>query len=187
MKDLKDSYEYFAKIFSSSACPLSEVHGMMIGYLVADKDPCFQTWSTLIIDDLAFDVLPDKAQDELKQLFLYSHVQLASDTMPTYFLLPADNSCFLSRLKALSDFSRGFLYGFGLSEYSHCLIEDKVIGEMLNEITQFSQIDVHTEDDSEDNTKAYEHVVSYINEHLHQWKALCLKVTSKFNKELLVN
>lgn len=189
MEDLDDSYRYLSKIFGtvSLQCSLSEMHGMIIGYLVADKYGCFKTWSELVSDDIPLQSLPEKATDEVKQLFLFSHVQLSAEQQNVDILLPSGSDSFLARLKGLSDFSRGFLYGFGVSDHSHELLSDNDVSDILADLTQFSQVDVHNEDDTTQNIEAFNHIVSYIQEHLIPWKKICTKLIEESKKELLIN
>ena len=187
MEDKNSSYSHLVEIFKYSQCSLSEIHGMIAGYIVADKDICFKTWLELVEDDIGLSHLPDSAFDQIKQVFLYTHVQFASDYSKVDVLLPNKSDCFLARVKAFSDFSRGFLYGFGLSDYSHQLLEDSRICEVLDEVTQFSQVDVQNDDESEQSIEALEHIINYVQEHLVSWKNHCQNVVRENSKELLVN
>lgn len=187
MEEKDNSYGHLVEVFKHSQCSLSEIHGMIAGYIVADKDICFKTWSNLVEDDIALSQLADSASDQIRQVFLYTHVQLSSDQLKADILLPNKSDCFLARLKAFSDFSRGFLYGFGLSEYSHQLLEDVSICEVLDEMTQFSQVDVQNDDENDQSIEALEHIIDYVQEHLGSWKKHCKKLVREKSKELLVN
>ena len=187
LEDQNSSYTHLVEVLKNSHCSLSEIHGMMAGYILEDKDVCFKTWSELVEDDIGLSQLPESASDQIKQVFLYTHVQLASSVHNVDLLLPASTNCFLARVKAFSDFSRGFLYGFGLSEFSHQLLEDSNVCHILDEMTQFSQVDVHNDDDSEQNLAALEHIIDYVQEQLGSWKKHCQKLIREGAEELLVN
>ena len=179
MEDFDQSYQYLVDFFGKNplGCSLSELHGMILGYQVADQDACFKTWSSLVTDDIPLDALPEKVSDQIKQLFLFTHIQICQENMDLDLLIPEKSSAFLGRVKALSDLSRGFLYGFGIAQSSSKLLEISSIGDMLNEMTQFSQIDVHYEQSEQiqDELKALDEIIDYVKNSLRVCKRLCAK------------
>lgn len=175
VEDFNQAYSELRDFFTKNPidCPLSELHGMILGYQVADNDACFKTWSNLVRDDVELNSLPEKVSDQIKQLFLYSHIQICQTNIQTDLLIPQENTPFLQKLKALADFSRGFLYGFGVAGSSIKLLAKPQIREILNDMTQFSQVDVHQDQDSNYENDDFNQILNYLKSSLAQWKQLC--------------
>jgi len=141
------SYELISTNFQKRSLLLSvaELHGMMLGYLSTNPDPCFKTWTLLIDDLLLWDDLDDITQDQLARLFLSGNIELVQHVLDLTLALPDENQSFLTRLTAMADWCRGYLYGVGLANPPACLFEDDEIQELLNDITQFSQVEIDVE------------------------------------------
>lgn len=185
---LNDSYQQLEKLFKEHNldCSVSELHGMVIGYLISDGDCCYKTWSGLVSEDLDIVSLPEQCSDQIKQLFLYSHIQLSSPEISVDIFLPDLHNGLLTQVHGLADFSRGFLYGFGVSQNSVKLIENQLIHEILKEMTCFSQVDVQNLDD-QNNGQALAEIIDYIQSNLYHWKQLCLESCDEKLQSKVVN
>lgn len=140
-------YELLANNFQKQGLLLSaaEIHGMMLGYLSVNPEPCFKTWTLLVDDLLLWDGLDERAQEQLSKLFLAAHMELIQQRLDLTLALPDADQSFLSRLSAFADWCRGYLYGVGLSDPPSCLFDDYELQNLLNDITQFSQVDLEIE------------------------------------------
>jgi uncharacterized protein YgfB (UPF0149 family) len=158
-------YDLLANNFQKKGLLLStaETHGMMLGYLSTAEDACFKTWTLLVDDLLLWNELDEAIQDQLAKLFLSSHMELVQHVLDLTLAIPSHEQSFLSRLSATSDWCRGYLYGIGLSTPPGCLFDDHDIQELLNDITQFSQVAIEVEPTTDGQT-ALNEITSHIQQ-----------------------
>jgi uncharacterized protein YgfB (UPF0149 family) len=139
----------------------AEIHGMMLGYLSTNPEPCFKTWTLLVDDLLSWNELEVATQDQLSKLFLSANMELVQHILDLTMALPSDQESLLSRLTAMSDWCRGYLYGVGLSTPSKFLFENSHVCELLNDITQFSQVELEV-DPVEESQLALNQIIHHI-------------------------
>ena len=156
-------YDILSQNFQKQSLLLSaaEIHGMMLGYLSTNPEPCFKTWTLLVDDLLSWNQLEVETQDQLSKLFLSANMDLVQRILDLTMALPSYQESLLSRLTAMSDWCRGYLYGVGLSTPSKVLFENSHVRELLNDITQFSQVELEV-DPVEESQLAFNHIIHHI-------------------------
>lgn len=144
---------------------LSELHGMMAGFIATQKDPCFKSWTKVIEGVCEWDEIPTEKQTELSNIFLVTNMELVQGIQDMTLVLPNQNSVFRKQLAAFADWCRGFLYGVGSATPSELLFQDQLVKDILSEITQFSQVDLDG-DDIEDDVDSLSILLAYLQENV---------------------
>ncbi len=144
---------------------LPELHGMMAGFIATQNDPCFKSWTKVIEGVCEWDEIPSEKQTELSNLFLITNMELVQGIQDITLVLPNENSPFRKQVAAFADWCRGFLYGVGSATPSDLLFKDQTVQEILNEITQFSQVDLDA-DDAGDDKDSLSILLAYLQENV---------------------
>ena len=138
---------------------VAEVHGTLSGMLCADIGAEIDRWLAEVFDDEAGDI---NGEDRMILVAFFDETRNWMDG--TYFdfeiALPDDDTPLNQRTAALSDWCRGFLFGFGLSfgsQQDHWPSDCK---EILRDIAEISRID--TEEESEENEEAFMELNEYL-------------------------
>ena len=131
---------------------VAEAHGTLSGMLCADIGAEMDQWLSEVFDDEAGDL---NGEDRMTLVAFFDETRNWMDG--TYFefeiALPDDDTSLNQRTTALSDWCRGFLFGFGLSfetEQGHWSSDCK---DILRDIAEISRID--NEEESEENEEAF--------------------------------
>lgn len=172
-----EGLEDFTRMLTKSGAEVSpkEGHGMLAGLLCGRPDAVAEVWIRLLYteslaesDASALQLsVPDELNLILEALYQSTSVQLVSGDFDFKLLLPDDDQPLAARAYALAEWSRGFLFGFGVSDQrSYDTLPDDV-SEMLRDYSDIAQLEhqdagAEDEDGGEDEERAYFELVEYV-------------------------
>lgn len=172
-----EGLEDFSKMLTKSGADISptEAHGMLAGLLCGRPDAVSEVWVRLLYTESMTESdanalqlsVPEELNQVLDALYQSTSVQLISGDFDFKLLLPADDYPLAERAYALAEWSRGFLFGFGVSDQrSYDSLPDDV-SEMLRDYSDIAQLehqdaDAGAEDGGEDEERAYFELVEYV-------------------------
>ncbi len=128
----------------------AEVHGIAVAMLCLDPKTEAGTWLTEAISKNA-DLLED---DKLMLINLFDQSQelLASDEFVFDLFLPDDQEALSHRCQALMHWCQGFLFGMGRIQTDSDWPGD--VGEILQDIVEFTKLDMDIDNEDEDATES---------------------------------
>ncbi len=133
----------------------SETHGVICGLICAGTTQAHVEWiESLFHDRPSDDLLVREARQMLGQLYIASRDQMADEGLEFALLLPEDAATLAERAQALVNWCEGFLYGLGMAGVA----EQQLVGdakEALNDISEFTRLDLDTLDEGESNESAF--------------------------------
>lgn len=136
---------------------VSELHGVLAGMLCADRGlDCGQWLELLSANDVG--TLTPMERDLLTTLYDTTRDELTSPDFDFHLMLPDDEEPLPERARALGEWCRGFLYGFGeRSGGPECSEES---AEVLRDFADISRIeaDDSTDQDEQDFVEVAEYV-----------------------------
>jgi yecA family protein len=139
----------------------AETHGLLTGMLTLTKPSKNEAWRPALLENLDCTV-PTKAQ---WGVFSSTSAQILAEfsakTFAFNLLLPNDNSPLSARLDALGFWCRGYLSGLGLAGVSQGEMENAVVQELVQDLSQIAHISVETEASEEDEHN-YMELVEYV-------------------------
>lgn len=139
----------------------AEVHGILSGMLsVAEpKDP--DAWRSAL-EEILDCGKPDR---EHWSMFTKLKTKILADLNHKAFafklMLPDDEVSLQLRLEALADWCRGYLSGLGLVGMTAMALNNPVVKELLEDLSQIAQLSPKT-DESEDDEKNYVELLEYV-------------------------
>jgi uncharacterized protein YgfB (UPF0149 family) len=138
----------------------AEAHGIYCGLLCGDASGAREHWlSELLLPAQAPNL--DACRAELIRLAEHTHRQLQGPEGRFVPLLPDIDRPLPERAEAVHDWSRGFLYGLGLT---HC-DPNRLNGsarEALEDLSELTRLDLADLDDSEDNEAALVEITEFL-------------------------
>lgn len=148
----------------------SELHGMLCGKLAGGQEMTSDEWLVeafsfldLIVDDdgqLSGDE-GEKAKIEIARLFPVVESQLEDDELGVQLLVPDDEESLSDRLRAIAQWSHGFLTGFGSAGMRAEAKIPEDCAEAIRNIAAIVSIDDDVEAD-EDGERDYMALVEYV-------------------------
>lgn len=135
----------------------SELHGVLSGMLCADRGlDCGQWLELLSANDV--DTLTQVERELLSHLFDTTRDELTSPDFDFHLLLPDDAEPLVDRARALGEWCRGFLYGFGeRSGGPECSDES---AEVLQDFADISRIEA--EDSTDQDETDFMEIAEYV-------------------------
>lgn len=138
---------------NNSTINVAEAHGIACALLVVDLNANFSQWLAEI-----FTAEQKLLSNEQEILFnLFEHTRILIDPSESGFefdlLLPNTNDDLIEQAQALKMWCQGFIWGIGTANKSQDLDKIPAIREILQDIIQFSQLDlksIDSDDASED-------------------------------------
>lgn len=147
-----------ADLFTSA----SEVHGVLAGLVCGGIDLDSQTWLTHFNDVINEGMgLPLKAKQLVGSLHAQVISQFTDDGLGFHLLLPDDNKPLDDRCDAMSQWSQGFLVGFGMVQSALNQATEEV-QELIKDIRDISQLSLGFEQEDEESEIAYAEIVEYL-------------------------
>lgn len=136
---------------------VSELHGVLSGMLCADRGlDCVHWLELLSANDV--DTLTPAERDLLSRLYDTTRDELASPDWDFHLMLPGDEEPLADRARALGEWCRGFLYGFGeRSGGPECSEES---AEVLQDFADISRIEA--EDSTDRDEKDFMEIAEYV-------------------------
>ncbi|EIC21930.1 UPF0149 family protein [Thiorhodovibrio frisius] len=147
---------------SDLALTPSEAHGIYCGLLCSGKRDCLARW----LDE----ILPKTpTSDHDSANCRAALTQVAEQTLAAIQgpegaftpLLPEPEAPLAARAEAVSDWSRGFLYGLGLNGCDPNSFSE-ITRDALGDLTEITHMDVNELDDSEDNEQSLAEVTEFL-------------------------
>jgi uncharacterized protein YgfB (UPF0149 family) len=133
----------------------SEVHGMITGLICAGSRQVHEDWIESQFEHWpADDLLVQEAREMLEQLYFATREQIGHEEMPFMPFLPNDSQSLSERVKQLSEWCEGYLYGLGLAGVT----QTQLVGdarEALQDLTHFTHIDYAELESGEATEMAY--------------------------------
>lgn len=138
----------------------AEAHGSLCGLLIDNRGS--NEWITSILNKspASNDLLANEHINELIVLYQASKQQINAADLSLELFLPTDDQTLATRLQALSDWCKGFLYGLG------CIgkIDQNPpteVAEFMNDLLGITQIEID-ENSCEETEQDYAEVVEYV-------------------------
>lgn len=143
---------------------LSEIQGMCLGIICTGRSKDMAYWQmqiekTILGDQL--NELPHDCHQLIEKLLKISFQDLTHPMLQLNLLLPDDDMPIDVRLKAVSDWCKGFIYGLGLGSPEPAIWNQPNVKEALEDIAQIQKIDTQPED-NHDSEKDYVELVEYL-------------------------
>jgi uncharacterized protein YgfB (UPF0149 family) len=146
---------------------LSELSGMIFGYLCTDANPSFERFRVALAEELGWDNLIDEMQQTISLIFLQAHLQLVqcseAEAEKLMLLFDEETNSLLAIQNAIVDWTRGFLYGVGIAKHHPGFIHDPQLYDLLSDLTQISQLPI-TIDPSESDKPSLEVMLIFLKQ-----------------------
>ncbi|MDX2322347.1 MAG: UPF0149 family protein [Moritella sp.] len=140
----------------------ADVHGVICGLLCGGVKLDSKAWLTpfdeLINEGLG---IPDSLQPLLADVYSSSEAALKDMTLGFELLLPDMDQPLELRMEALAEWVQGFLGGFGMVHSVTTKASDDV-KELIADFASIAQMDVDTDDDSNEAEEAFYEIVEYV-------------------------
>lgn len=142
----------------------SEIQGLCLGIICTGRQQSPSEWQvqiekTLLGEELS--QLPQNCAQLLQHLLAHSFQALTHPDFELELMLPDDTVPMNLRLKAISDWCKGFIYGLGLGNPEPAVWSQPNIKEALSDIAQIQSIDTESPD-AEHAEKDYIELVEYL-------------------------
>ena len=150
-----------------SAYGLSEIQGLCLGVICTGRHKDIGYWQiqlekTLLDDpDILVNALPQEGVDWLKKLLTHCFQALTHPHFELDLCLPDDTVPIETRLQAVSDWCKGFIFGLGLGGPDVSIWSQPNIKEALEDIAQIQKIDTQPAENQE-SEKDYIELVEYL-------------------------
>ena len=158
---LQVTFAEIARLLPSlgSVVSAAEGHGCLCGALCINDGYTFERWREELIAD---DQVPAADEQALRLLFsgtLGALEDHASDFAP---LLPDDDVALEQRTSALTQWTSGFLYGFGTARSQLAAPLSPAVEEILRDFARMGMAAVDAGTDNEEQERAYAELVEYL-------------------------
>ena len=148
---------------SNAEVEASEAHGLLCGMLCVENHIDVELWLSHVLGDYdRSDLLVMEVRDILVNLYANTLAQLLGGDFELEILLPDDESDLADRIDELSSWCQGFLYGMSAAGVSNLKGLPGDVGEVVQDFLDISKAGYDSEQDEEQNEKAYAEVVEYL-------------------------
>lgn len=141
----------------------AESHGALVGMLVGPTDPGEAKWIAHVLQDTA--PSGEEARNclaRLHQLYKHTRQTMDGDANGVYLLLPGDEQTLSERLRGLTSWCEGFLFGLGMAELKDVTALSAEAREALHDFGEIMQVEVNDVEGSEEDERAYTELVEFI-------------------------
>jgi uncharacterized protein YgfB (UPF0149 family) len=166
---LQVTFAEVSGLLQSLGCevPVAECHGCLCGALCVNGRYTFERWREELLTDADADADEETASSPLDAellRMLFSKTALALDENNEDFtpLLPDDDVALEQRTSALSQWSAGFLYGFGSAAPGFTAPLPPAVDEVLRDFAGIAAATVDVDSDAEEQERAYAELVEYL-------------------------
>ena len=156
------NYDYFGEIVGILAMPISisELHGIMCGYLCAGADGQGEAYLRTLLENKK-DKASRAALLAMFELFSISQQQITNFDFEFHLLIPDDQEPLIERAKAFGEWCGGFGQGLSAAGVDEDQFYDEESQEALQHITEFAELDYASLDVEEDDERALMEVSEY--------------------------
>ncbi len=159
MNDNLSGWNSWSEAFASwTDVSISELHGLMTGFMTVCDAPDENTWSAVLaemsfseLDAPALQLLTEEAEDIVFQL------KDKDDAYGYTPLVPDDEHELYERVMALKDWASGFITGIGMADCS--LSETET--ETIKDLASIASIRINPEDEFDGGEESYLHLYEF--------------------------
>ena len=140
----------------------AEAHGILCAMLCGGEARAEESWIADLLagaDDA--DLSTRECRHSLQDLAAHTRGEMASLEVGFMPLLPDDSASLAERAVGLYDWSRGFLYGFGLAGVDAGRLSEQA-REAFDDFAAITRLDLDDLDDSEDNEQALMELTEFV-------------------------
>jgi yecA family protein len=129
----------------------AEAHGVLCGLLSGGGAISHKDWLNLLLEEWSkHDVLMKDLIRDLSILHVLTLQELNDTELKFYLFLPEDNAPIAERVKELSNWCQGFLFGFGINVKDETLKQHEQIVDAIKDIQEIGQVNVESDDDADE-------------------------------------
>jgi yecA family protein len=140
----------------------AEAHGILCAMLCAGGSGAEESWiAELLAGADETDLLAQECRLSLQELAKRTREELTGSQIGFTPMLPDDSAPLAERASGLYDWSRGFLYGLGLSGMDASRLSDPV-REAFGDFVSITRLDLDELEDSEENERALMELVEFV-------------------------
>ncbi|RLA08056.1 MAG: hypothetical protein DRQ51_03815 [Gammaproteobacteria bacterium] len=140
---------------------LSEAHGILTALILGDSDLKFVSWIEEIMSNgIKIDKIEKKYLQSLAKLHIFSVYSLGQQDYSYQLFLPDDNSNLRDRIKNLSFWCDGFMYGIGLTVATNKKKLSSQSDEFLKDVLHVCRL--NDADDNESDENSFIEICEYI-------------------------
>lgn len=141
----------------------SEAHGLLCGMLCVADHIDVELWLNHVLGDYdRNDLLVMEVREVLMSVYANTLAQLVDGNFELDIVLPSDDSELEDRVEELSRWCQGFLYGMSAAGVSDVETLPGDVGEVVHDFLDISKAGYDSEQDDEQNEKAFAEVVEYL-------------------------
>lgn len=146
-------------------CP-SEMHGIVTGLIAGSRQYNVDAWLAFLLQEMDVDEKTQVDDLLLVHQLVNATLEYIGDMaleLPIY--LPGDDTPMKMRMKALSSWCQGYLYGLGVSQVGDDWLDGKQIQEVFEDITAIAREPLEVLEsalENEDTEKDYFELVEYL-------------------------
>jgi len=164
---MKFSHDYFilndALQRIDADADAAECHGHVVGLMSATIEADKAAWiKTILSHSETGDALAKECDQILTDLYNETLSMLQSEDLGFELYLPDDEVELSTRLKALANWSQGFLYGIAAAGVKNTESLPGEIPEFVRDLTEISRAEAFDLDQDEEDEGAYTEIVEYI-------------------------
>jgi uncharacterized protein len=149
-----------------AAVTISEGHGCLCGVLCTLPHFSSHNWLQELLPDPAGEPTLSKplpVDAVLDQLYAETQVAMEGDEMAFSPFLPDDETPITERIAALTQWSQGFLYGFGIGAPGSAQQQyPGEVGEVLKDLSEIARASDTESSGSDEEEQAYAELVEYL-------------------------
>ena len=137
----------------------SSAHGLLCGFYCVKQDISIDDWLNEVLVNIDLNNIVEKESHQvLAEIFNNTSEQLADPTLNFWPVIADDVSSLREQANTLIEWCQGFLVGLGLSSVE---TSDEEVLEMIQDISEISQLDAELLD-SEENTQDFYEIVEFV-------------------------
>lgn len=150
----------------ASYCSASEIHGLISGLASVGCANDLERVKNIVSKHVEAETLGQRADEAISSMCLVSNAQLNDTDFTFSLLLPDDDEELQSRISALSQWTQGYLIGFGtgVKKTDHEFSED--VQEILRDLVNISNVDDELDEDNPDDIEEREVAYTELQEYI---------------------
>ena len=139
----------------------SEVHGLLTGMLCLSPTMQETVMRAMLVENFDCAQISKKEWSLLKKLASQIVDDFNKSTVIFILLLPDDDSNLAQRVEALGGWCRGYLSGLALAGLTEHDLQNEVVNELVQDLSNIANISIETGSSEEDETN-YMELVEYL-------------------------
>jgi len=140
----------------------AEAHGILCALMCAGAPKAEESWiADLLAGANDSDIQTRECRHSLQELAAHTREEILGSGCGVTPLLPGDSVSLAERAEGLYDWSRGFLYGLGLSGVDRARLSEQG-REVFDDFAAITHLDLDDLGDSEDNEQALMELTEFV-------------------------